>query len=114
VASDPVYCQATVEFCEWLTESFDHFHKRFRLATTPYLNKLHNGEKWYNTMSGVPPLRLLWVTPTGVSLLHRAFKLWNKHIRGNPVAPRAQEHEIIVVLLERQFVRGGPESKPTW
>jgi hypothetical protein len=36
-----------------------------------------------------------WVTPTGVSVLHKAFKLWNKHIRGNPVAHRVLEHEML-------------------
>jgi hypothetical protein len=48
MASDPVYFQAIVEFCEWLTEKgWDHFYKRLHLATTlsgAYLNKLHNGK----------------------------------------------------------------------
>jgi hypothetical protein len=97
MASDPVYRQAIVEFCEWLTEKgWDHFRKRFYLATTlsgAYLDKLHNGWEWHmgKEFKNAPPD--YWVTPRGVSVLHKAFKFWNKHIRGNPIAQRVQEHK---------------------
>jgi len=94
MAGDGVYQQAMVEFCQWLTEKgWDHFYQRFHLATTlsgAYLNKLHNGELWYMIREFSDAPADYWSSSRGVSVLHGAFKFWNKHIRANPIAQKVQ------------------------